>query len=61
MKITKGSLDDISRPASCTETSSPVFSVPFSHVDRSFPTPPQSTVALTSDTADIQVGLMEGE
>ncbi|XP_029900772.1 fibrous sheath-interacting protein 1 [Myripristis murdjan] len=54
MKITKGSLDDISLPASCTKTSSPVFSVPFSHVDRSFPTQPQSAVALTSDTTDMQ-------
>lgn len=55
MEIIKGSLDDISRPATSEHTGSRVSTVSLPHSDRIFPTAPFSLVVLTSDAADIQV------
>ncbi|XP_059208709.1 fibrous sheath-interacting protein 1 isoform X2 [Centropristis striata] len=49
MEIIRGSLDDISRPASSEQTSSRLSS------DRSCPTTPFALVVLTKDAADIQI------
>lgn len=55
MEIIRGSLDDISRPASSEHTGSRVSSVCLSHSDRVCPTAAFSLVVLTNDAADIQV------
>ncbi|XP_056282726.1 fibrous sheath-interacting protein 1 [Pseudoliparis swirei] len=54
MEIIRGSLDDISRPASSEHAGSRVSSVALPHCDRTGPTTPCSLVVLTNDTADIQ-------
>uniref|UniRef100_UPI003AB075F1 fibrous sheath-interacting protein 1 n=1 Tax=Centroberyx gerrardi TaxID=166262 RepID=UPI003AB075F1 len=54
MEITRGSLDDISRPASSELTGSRVSSVSLSQVDRTCCNTPLSLVVLTNDAADIQ-------
>lgn len=55
MEIIRGSLDDISRPASSELTGSRVASVSLPHSDRIYPTTPFSLVVLTNDAADTQV------
>ncbi|XP_026212383.1 fibrous sheath-interacting protein 1 isoform X2 [Anabas testudineus] len=55
MEIIRGSLDDISRPASSEHTGSRVASVSLPHSDRICPTAPFSLVVLTNDAADIQI------
>ncbi|KAI3367221.1 hypothetical protein L3Q82_008272 [Scortum barcoo] len=55
MEIIRGSLDDISRPASSEHTGSRVSSVSLPHSDRVCPTTPFSLVVLTNDAADIQI------
>ncbi|XP_050934169.1 fibrous sheath-interacting protein 1 isoform X2 [Lates calcarifer] len=55
MEIIKGSLDDISRPASSEQTGSRVSSVSLPHNDRICPITPFSLVVLTNDAADIQI------
>lgn len=55
MEIIRGSLDDISRPASSEQTGSRVSSVSLPHSDRICPTTPFALVVLTNDAADIQV------
>lgn len=55
MEITRGSLDDISRPASSEQTGSRVSSVSLPHGDRFIPTTPFALVVLTNDAADVQV------
>lgn len=55
MEIIRGSLDDISRPASSEQTGSRVSSVSLPHSDRIYPTSPFSLVVLNNDAADIQV------
>uniref|UniRef100_A0A8C4E4M4 Fibrous sheath-interacting protein 1 n=1 Tax=Dicentrarchus labrax TaxID=13489 RepID=A0A8C4E4M4_DICLA len=52
MEIIRGSLDDISRPASCEQTGSRVSSVSLHHSDRICPTTPFALVVLTNDAAD---------
>ncbi|XP_026159382.1 fibrous sheath-interacting protein 1 isoform X2 [Mastacembelus armatus] len=56
MEIIKGSLDDISRPASSEQTGNVnrVSSVSLPHSDRICPTPPFTLVVLSNDAADIQ-------
>ncbi|XP_034381207.1 fibrous sheath-interacting protein 1 [Cyclopterus lumpus] len=54
MEIIRGSLDDISRPASSEHAGSRVSSVALPHSDRTSPTTPFSLVVLTNDAADIQ-------
>ncbi|CAK6957135.1 fibrous sheath-interacting protein 1 [Scomber scombrus] len=54
MEIIRGSLDDISRPASSEQTGSRVSSVSLPHSDRLCPTTPFSLEVLTNDTADFQ-------
>ncbi|KAM7402899.1 hypothetical protein PAMA_003699 [Pampus argenteus] len=54
MEIIRGSLDDISRPASSEQTGIRVSSVSLSHSDRLCPTTPFSLVVLTNDAADLQ-------
>ena len=55
MEIIRGSLDDISRPASSEQTGSRMSSVSLPHSDRLCPTTPFSLEVLTNDTADFQV------
>ncbi|XP_038584512.1 fibrous sheath-interacting protein 1 isoform X2 [Micropterus salmoides] len=55
MEITRGSLDDISRPASSEQTGSRVSSVSLPHGDRFIPTTPFALVVLTNDAADVQL------
>lgn len=55
MEIIRGSLEDISRPASSEHTGSRVSSVLLPHSDRICPTAPFALAVLTSDAADIQV------
>lgn len=55
MEIIRGSLDDISRPASTEGTSGRMSSVSLAHSDRISPTTPFSLVVLTNDAVDIQV------
>ncbi|XP_029982514.1 fibrous sheath-interacting protein 1 [Sphaeramia orbicularis] len=55
MEIIRGSLDDISRPASSEQTGSRVSSVSLTHSDRMCPATPFSLVVLTNDAADFQV------
>ncbi|XP_045917745.1 fibrous sheath-interacting protein 1 isoform X3 [Micropterus dolomieu] len=55
MEITRGSLDDISRPASSEQTGSRVSSVSLPHGDRIIPTTPFALVVLTNDAADVQL------
>ncbi|XP_040917112.1 fibrous sheath-interacting protein 1 [Toxotes jaculatrix] len=55
MEITRGSLDDISRPATTEQTGSRVSSVSLTHSDRICPTTPFALVVLTNDAADIQI------
>lgn len=55
MEIIRGSLDDISRPASSEQTGSRLSSVSLPHSDRVCPTTPFALVVLTNDAADIQV------
>ncbi|KAL6105884.1 fsip1 [Pungitius sinensis] len=54
MEIIKGSLDDISRPASSDQTSSRASSVALPHGDRAGRVTPFSLVVLTKDDADIE-------
>ncbi|XP_044231271.1 fibrous sheath-interacting protein 1 isoform X3 [Thunnus albacares] len=54
MEIIRGSLEDISRPASSEQTGSRVSSVSLPHSDRLCPTTPFSLVVLTNDAADFQ-------
>ncbi|XP_027130468.1 fibrous sheath-interacting protein 1 isoform X1 [Larimichthys crocea] len=54
MEIIRGSLDDISRPASSEQTGSRVSSVSLPHSDRISPTTQFSLVVLSNDAADIQ-------
>ncbi|XP_037342987.2 fibrous sheath-interacting protein 1 [Pungitius pungitius] len=54
MEIIKGSLDDISRPASSDQTSSRASSVALPHGDRTGRVTPFSLVVLTKDDADIE-------
>ncbi|XP_068436463.1 fibrous sheath-interacting protein 1 [Clinocottus analis] len=54
MEIIRGSLDDISRPASSEHAGSRVSSGSLPHGDRTGPTTPFSLVVLTNDAADIQ-------
>ncbi|GAA6213714.1 fibrous sheath-interacting protein 1 isoform X6 [Lates japonicus] len=61
MEIIKGSLDDISRPASSEQTGSRVSSVSLPHNDRICPITPFSLVVLTNDAADIQIQSSAGE
>nr|XP_033499312.1 fibrous sheath-interacting protein 1 isoform X1 [Epinephelus lanceolatus] len=58
MEIIRGSLDDISRPASSEQTGSRVSSVSLPHNDRICPTTPRNSnalVVLTNDAPDIQI------
>ncbi|XP_051243086.1 fibrous sheath-interacting protein 1 isoform X6 [Dicentrarchus labrax] len=55
MEIIRGSLDDISRPASCEQTGSRVSSVSLHHSDRICPTTPFALVVLTNDAADTRI------
>ncbi|XP_029316644.1 LOW QUALITY PROTEIN: fibrous sheath-interacting protein 1 [Cottoperca gobio] len=55
MEIIRGSLDDISRPASREQTGSRVSSVSLSHSDRIGPATPLYLVVLTNDAADMQI------
>ncbi|KAG7510003.1 hypothetical protein JOB18_011183 [Solea senegalensis] len=55
MEIIRGSLDDISRPASGEHTGSRVSSVSLTHSDRVCPTTPFALVVLSNDAADIQI------
>lgn len=55
MEIIRGSLDDISRPASSEQTGSRVSSVSLPHSDRIGSTTPFALVVLTNEAADIQV------
>ena len=55
MEIIKGTLDDISRPASSEQTGSRVSSMSLSHGDRIGTTTPFALVVLTNDAADVQV------
>ncbi|XP_044021830.1 fibrous sheath-interacting protein 1 isoform X2 [Siniperca chuatsi] len=56
MEIIRGSLDDISRPASSEQTGSRVSSVSLPHSDlRICPTTPFALVVLTNDSADVQI------
>ncbi|XP_022067582.2 fibrous sheath-interacting protein 1 isoform X2 [Acanthochromis polyacanthus] len=55
MEIIRGSLDNISRPASSEQTGSRVSSVSLPHRDRICPAAPFSLVVLSSDAADIQI------
>nr|XP_020485810.1 fibrous sheath-interacting protein 1 isoform X2 [Labrus bergylta] len=55
MEIIRGSLEDISRPASSEQTGSRVSSVSLPHHDRICPTTPFSLVVLTNDASDIQI------
>ncbi|XP_047466388.1 fibrous sheath-interacting protein 1 isoform X2 [Mugil cephalus] len=55
MEIIRGSLDDISRPASSEQTGSRVSSVSLPHGDRICPTAPFSLVVLTDDAPNIQI------
>ncbi|XP_028420883.1 fibrous sheath-interacting protein 1 isoform X2 [Perca flavescens] len=54
MEIIRGSLDDISRPASSEQTGSRVTSVSLPHSDRIGSTTPFALVVLTNGAADIQ-------
>ncbi|XP_039641742.1 fibrous sheath-interacting protein 1 isoform X3 [Perca fluviatilis] len=54
MEIIRGSLDDISRPASSEQTGSRVSSVSLPHSDRIGSTTPFALVVLTNGAADIQ-------
>ncbi|XP_031134308.1 fibrous sheath-interacting protein 1 isoform X4 [Sander lucioperca] len=54
MEIIRGSLDDISRPASSEQTGSRVSSVSLPHSDRIGSTTPFALVVLTNEAADIQ-------
>ncbi|AWP16627.1 putative fibrous sheath-interacting protein 1 [Scophthalmus maximus] len=54
MEMIRGSLDDISRPASCEHTGSRVSSVSLPHTDRICPSTPFALEVLTSDAADVQ-------
>ncbi|KAM7375715.1 hypothetical protein PAMP_005495 [Pampus punctatissimus] len=54
MEIIRGSLDDISRPASSEQTGIRVSSVSLPHSDRLCPTTPFSLVVLTNEAADFQ-------
>ena len=55
MEIIKGSLDDISRPASSEQTGSRVSRVSLLHSDGVCPTAPFELVVLTNDAVNIQV------
>ncbi|XP_041809991.1 fibrous sheath-interacting protein 1 [Chelmon rostratus] len=55
MEITRGSLDDISRPASSEQIGSRVSSVSLPHSDRICNTTPFALVVLTNDAADNQI------
>ncbi|XP_070697853.1 fibrous sheath-interacting protein 1 [Pempheris klunzingeri] len=55
MEIIRGSLDDISRPASSEQTGSRVSSVSLPHSDRICPAAAFSLVVLPNDAADIQI------
>lgn len=55
MEIIKGTLDDISRPASSEQTGSRVSNMSLSHGDRIGTTTPFALVVLTNDAADVQV------
>uniref|UniRef100_UPI0037E88739 fibrous sheath-interacting protein 1 n=1 Tax=Semicossyphus pulcher TaxID=241346 RepID=UPI0037E88739 len=55
MEIIRGSLEDISRPASSEQTGSRVSSVSMPHCDRICPTTPFSLVVLTNDAPDIKI------
>ncbi|KAL3969041.1 regenerating islet-derived protein 4 [Sarotherodon galilaeus] len=55
MEITRGTLDDISRPASSEQTATRVSSVSLPQSDRSCPTAPFSLVVLPSDAPDAQI------
>ncbi|XP_070776919.1 fibrous sheath-interacting protein 1 [Enoplosus armatus] len=55
MEIIRGSLDDISRPASSEQTGSRVSSVSLPHSDRICPTTPFALVVLTNDAAEVQI------
>ncbi|XP_035761806.1 fibrous sheath-interacting protein 1 isoform X3 [Neolamprologus brichardi] len=55
MEITRGTLDDISRPASSEQTASRVSSVSLPQSDRICPTAPFSLVVLPSDAPDAQI------
>uniref|UniRef100_G3NRH4 Fibrous sheath-interacting protein 1 n=1 Tax=Gasterosteus aculeatus aculeatus TaxID=481459 RepID=G3NRH4_GASAC len=55
MEIIRGSLDDISRPASSDQTSSRASSLALPHSDRMGRITPFSLVVLTKDDADIEV------
>lgn len=55
MEITRGTLDDISRPASSEQKASRVSSVSLPQSDRICPTAPFSLVVLPSDAPDAQV------
>ncbi|XP_033985997.1 fibrous sheath-interacting protein 1 isoform X2 [Trematomus bernacchii] len=55
MEIIKGTLDDISRPASSEQTGSRVSSMSLSHGDRIGTTTPFALVVLTNDAADVQI------
>lgn len=52
MEIIRGSLDDISRPASTEQTGSRVSSVSLPHSDRIRSATPFSLVVLTDEAAD---------
>ncbi|KAM9842964.1 LOW QUALITY PROTEIN: fibrous sheath-interacting protein 1 [Aulostomus maculatus] len=54
MEIIRGSLDDISRPASSEQTGSRLSSVSLLHSDRHCPTTPFSLEVLTKDASDLQ-------
>ena len=55
MEVFRGSLEDISRPASTEQTGSRVSTVALTHTDRVVATTPFSLVVLSSDAADMQV------
>ncbi|XP_019204609.1 fibrous sheath-interacting protein 1 isoform X4 [Oreochromis niloticus] len=55
MEITRGTLDDISRPASSEQTATRVSSVSLPQSDRICPTAPFSLVVLPSDAPDAQI------
>ncbi|XP_029973328.1 fibrous sheath-interacting protein 1 [Salarias fasciatus] len=52
MEIIRGSLDNISRPASSEQKGNRVCSVPLPHFERTSPTTPFSLVVLTNDASD---------
>ncbi|XP_041669165.1 fibrous sheath-interacting protein 1 [Cheilinus undulatus] len=55
MEIIRGSLEDISRPASSEQTGIRVSSVSLPHNDRVYPTTPFSLVVLSNDDTGIQI------